>query len=66
MAASMFSMAAGLGLPALQNISGIMALAGTMAYILSFALGAGPVAGLLVPEITGPRIRGWKGEGGGM
>lgn len=31
---------------------------GTLAYILSFALGAGPVPGLLVPEITGARIRG--------
>lgn len=58
MAVSMFSMAAGLGLPALQAVSGVVALGGTVAYILSFALGAGPVAGLLVPEITGPRIRG--------
>lgn len=58
MAAAMFSMAAGLGLPAMQAVSGTVALGGTVAYILSFALGAGPVAGLLVPEITGPRIRG--------
>lgn len=35
-----------------------MALVGTLAYILSFAMGAGPVPGLLVPEITAARIRG--------
>lgn len=27
-------------------------------YVLSFALGAGPVPGLLVPEITAARLRG--------
>ena len=31
---------------------------GTLAYIVSFALGAGPVPGLLVPEITPTRLRG--------
>jgi hypothetical protein len=31
---------------------------GTLSYILSFAMGAGPVPGLLVPEITAARIRG--------
>lgn len=31
---------------------------GTLAYIVSFALGAGPVPGLLVPEITPLRLRG--------
>lgn len=58
MAASMFAMAAGLGLERMKGLSGPVALVGTLAYILSFALGAGPVAGLLVPEITGPRVRG--------
>jgi len=33
-------------------------LLGTLFYVLSFAAGAGPVPGLLVPEITGDRIRG--------
>lgn len=31
---------------------------GTLAYIVSFALGAGPVPGLLVPEITPTALRG--------
>ena len=32
--------------------SGFIALAGTLGYILSFAIGAGPVTGLIVPEIN--------------
>lgn len=40
------------------GLTGAIALLGTLAYILSFAMGAGPVPGLLVPEITPARIRG--------
>ena len=58
MGLSMLAMAAGLYLPALAGYSGTIALVGTLAYVLSFALGAGPVPGLLVPEITPARIRG--------
>ena len=58
MGAAMLLMAAGLGLPQLAELSGPIALFGTLAYILSFALGAGPVPGLLVPEITPTRLRG--------
>lgn len=54
----MFAMALGLALPSLAPISGSIALFGTLAYVLCFAAGAGPVPGLLVPEITGDRIRG--------
>ena len=42
----------------LAGLTGPIALVGTLAYILSFAIGAGPVPGLLVPEITAARIRG--------
>ncbi len=46
------------------GMTGGIALCGTLAYILSFAMGAGPVPGLLVPEITAARIRGaWVGCG---
>jgi hypothetical protein len=58
MGLSMLVMAAGLGLKQLAGISSIVAVAGTVAYVISFALGAGPVPGLLVPEITPARLRG--------
>jgi hypothetical protein len=58
MGVSMLAMALGLALPGLKGVSGPVALCGTLAYILSFALGAGPVPGLLVPEITPAKIRG--------
>lgn len=53
----MFLMAMGLALPILSPVSGAIALFGTLGYVLCFAAGAGPVPGLLVPEITGDRIR---------
>jgi hypothetical protein len=31
---------------------------GTLLYILSFALGAGPVTGLIIPELNNAQIRG--------
>jgi hypothetical protein len=50
--ASMFAMAAGFVVPALQPYSGTIAVVGTIAYVLSFALGAGPVTALLIPELN--------------
>lgn len=41
--------------------SGVIALAGTLGYILSFAIGAGPVTGLIVPEINKEAVRGGLG-----
>lgn len=38
--------------------SGVIALVGTLGYILSFAIGAGPVTGLIVPEINKEAVRG--------
>lgn len=58
MAATMALMAAGFGLPALAGYSGVIALVGTLGYILSFAIGAGPVTGLIVPEINKEAVRG--------
>eukprot|EP00877_Chromochloris_zofingiensis_P006596 jgi/Chrzof1/218/Cz01g07160.t1 len=58
MALAMLTMAAGFGLHQLAAYSGTIALVGTLFYILSFAIGAGPVTGLLVPEINSARVRG--------
>jgi len=58
MGVSMLAMALGLALPGLAPVAGPIALVGTLSYILSFAMGAGPVPGLLVPEITAAKIRG--------
>ena len=54
----MLAMAAGLSLKQLAGFSSVVAVVGTVAYVISFALGAGPVPGLLVPEITPARLRG--------
>lgn len=58
MGVAMLAMAAGLSVPALSGATGAIALLGTIGYIAAFSLGAGPVPGLLVPEITSARIRG--------
>ena len=58
MCISMFAMVAGRSLPQLAGSAGTIAFAGTVAYVLSFALGAGPVPGLLVPEINTEQMRG--------
>ncbi|KAG1334763.1 plastidic glucose transporter 4 [Cocos nucifera] len=41
----------------LAPYSGILAVLGTVLYVLSFSLGAGPVPALLLPEIFASRIR---------
>ena len=58
MGLSMLAMSAGLGLPQFASSSGAIALVGTLLYVVCFSLGAGPVPGLLVPEITPTRLRG--------
>lgn len=58
MGASMLLMAAGMRLPALAHLGPYVAVLGTLAYILSFSLGVGPVPALLVPEITPVNLRG--------
>lgn len=58
MCISMFAMVAGRSLPQLASSAGTIAFAGTVAYVLAFALGAGPVPGLLVPEINTEQMRG--------
>lgn len=60
----MFLMAAGFSLPALQPYAGSIAVGGTLAYILAFALGAGPVPATLVPELNPLSTRGKAFEQG--
>ena len=58
MGLSMLAMATGLYLKQLAGLSSTIAIVGTVAYMVFFALGAGPVPGLLVPEVTPARLRG--------
>lgn len=41
-----------------QGVSGSIALVGTLVYVLCFALGVGPVPGVLISEINPGSIRG--------
>ncbi|KAL0423999.1 UNVERIFIED_CONTAM: Plastidic glucose transporter 4 [Sesamum radiatum] len=57
MAASMLLLSLTFTWPALAPYSGTLAVLGTVLYVLSFSLGAGPVPALLLPEIFASRIR---------
>lgn len=57
-AAAMLTMAAAFTLPALKALSAPVAVLGTLAYILSFAMGAGPVTALAVAELNPLEVRG--------
>jgi hypothetical protein len=56
----MMTMAAAFVTPALKAASGTIALVFTILYVLSFALGAGPVPGLLSAELLPTSIRGTR------
>ncbi|KAG1330649.1 plastidic glucose transporter 4 [Cocos nucifera] len=57
MATSMLLLALSFTWKVLAPYSGILAVLGTILYVLSFSLGAGPVPALLLPEIFASRIR---------
>ncbi|KAL8476636.1 hypothetical protein ACS0TY_029071 [Phlomoides rotata] len=57
MAASMLILSLSFTWKALAPYSGTLAVLGTLLYVLSFSLGAGPVPALLLPEIFASRIR---------
>ncbi|XP_021801450.1 plastidic glucose transporter 4 [Prunus avium] len=57
MAASMLLLSLSFTWKVLAPYSGPLAVAGTVLYVLSFSLGAGPVPALLLPEIFASRIR---------
>ncbi|GER35575.1 major facilitator superfamily protein [Striga asiatica] len=57
MAASMLLLSLSFTWKVLAPYSGTLAVLGTVLYVLSFSLGAGPVPALLLPEIFASRIR---------
>ncbi|KAI5684297.1 hypothetical protein M9H77_05525 [Catharanthus roseus] len=57
MAASMLLLSLSFTWNVLAPYSGTLAVIGTVLYVLSFSLGAGPVPALLLPEIFASRIR---------
>ncbi|XP_009793229.1 plastidic glucose transporter 4 [Nicotiana sylvestris] len=57
MAASMMLLSLSFTWKILTPYSGTLAVLGTVLYVLSFSLGAGPVPALLLPEIFASRIR---------
>lgn len=57
MAVSMLLLSLSLTWKVLAPYSGTLAVLGTVLYVLSFSLGAGPVPALLLPEIFASRIR---------
>ncbi|XP_030507559.1 plastidic glucose transporter 4 isoform X1 [Cannabis sativa] len=57
MAASMMLLSLSFTWKVLAPYSGPLAVIGTVLYVLSFSLGAGPVPALLLPEIFASRIR---------
>ncbi|PHT91363.1 hypothetical protein T459_06476 [Capsicum annuum] len=56
-AASMMLLSLSFTWKVLAPYSGTLAVLGTVLYVLSFSLGAGPVPALLLPEIFASRIR---------
>eukprot|EP00252_Welwitschia_mirabilis_P006234 TRINITY_DN17059_c0_g1_i1.p1 TRINITY_DN17059_c0_g1~~TRINITY_DN17059_c0_g1_i1.p1 ORF type:complete len:556 (+),score=75.59 TRINITY_DN17059_c0_g1_i1:196-1863(+) len=57
MAASMLLLSSSLSWTALSQYAGPLSVIGTVLYVVSFSLGAGPVPALLLPEIFPSRIR---------
>ncbi|KFK42829.1 hypothetical protein AALP_AA1G044800 [Arabis alpina] len=58
MAVSMFLTVYSVGFPLDQDLSQSLSILGTLVYIFSFAIGAGPVTGLIIPELSSSRTRG--------
>ncbi|KAG8375912.1 hypothetical protein BUALT_Bualt09G0008400 [Buddleja alternifolia] len=58
MAVSMFVIASAISFPIDTEISSNLSILGTILYIFTFAIGAGPVTGLIIPELSSNRTRG--------
>ncbi|XP_057762920.1 probable plastidic glucose transporter 1 isoform X3 [Arachis stenosperma] len=58
MAISMFLVAFSVVFPLDELLSNNLSILGTIMYIFSFAIGAGPVTGIIIPELSSTRTRG--------
>lgn len=58
MAVSMFLIACAIGFPVDEELSHNLSILGTLMYIFTFAIGAGPVTGLIIPELSSAKMRG--------
>ncbi|CAA2988603.1 probable plastidic glucose transporter 1 [Olea europaea subsp. europaea] len=58
MAFSMFIIVSAVSFPIDKEIGSNLSILGTILYILTFAIGAGPVTGLVIPELSSNRTRG--------
>ncbi|XP_044466343.1 probable plastidic glucose transporter 1 isoform X2 [Mangifera indica] len=58
MAVSMFLVVCAISLPLDEDLGHSLSILGTLLYMFTFAIGAGPVTGLIIPELSGSRTRG--------
>ncbi|KAI4308371.1 hypothetical protein L6164_031463 [Bauhinia variegata] len=58
MAISMFVVVSAVSFPLDEQLSNNLSILGTIMYIFSFAIGAGPVTGVIIPELSSTRTRG--------
>ncbi|KAK2979053.1 hypothetical protein RJ640_013687 [Escallonia rubra] len=58
MAVSMFVIVYAISFPVDEELSHNLSIMGTLLYIFTFAIGAGPATGLIIPELSSSRTRG--------
>ncbi|PWA97157.1 major facilitator superfamily protein [Artemisia annua] len=58
MAISMFLVVYAISFPIDEELRNNLSILGTILYILTFAVGSGPVTGLIIPELSSSRTRG--------
>ncbi|KAK9060420.1 hypothetical protein SSX86_021124 [Deinandra increscens subsp. villosa] len=58
MAISMFLVVYAISFPIDEELRNNLSILGTILYMLTFAIGAGPVTGLIIPELSNSRTRG--------
>ncbi|KAF9668789.1 hypothetical protein SADUNF_Sadunf14G0039900 [Salix dunnii] len=58
MAFSMFLIACAISFPVDEELTHNLSILGTLMYIFTFSIGAGPVTGLIIPELSSAKMRG--------
>ncbi|KAI4319869.1 hypothetical protein MLD38_033417 [Melastoma candidum] len=58
MAASMFTIVYAVAFPQDEDLSHTLSVLGSIMYIFTFAVGAGPVTGIIIPELSSNKMRG--------